>query len=238
MVQQAVILSWAKCKVTAQPINTDGTMGAEYEFPIPVEGTTAVTTEAGEKLEAKVEGGEVIAAKTKASNFSLEFEIHVAAGYPRPAAPYDGNNGVIFGNHVVKVIPDEPAALALRFNRCSMSVQKQFDSSKGITWKYVVAALMPEDGKEILEEYDQTLLEVSPLSLQFGTAEDLTGQTITANTADTLTASSDAAWAAVSVAGNAAAVYVEENTGAARSANITLTAGTKTAVVVVMQEGV
>jgi hypothetical protein len=236
MVQEA-ILTWGKCDIYAARILADGSLSPFYKFPTPVDGTTQLSTEAGEKLEAKVEGGGVIATRRKASSYSLGFEIHVGAHYPRPAAPYDGKDGVILGNHVVKVVSEDPAAVSLQFNNCSMGVEMTFDSSNGIRWKYAVDVLkaVNENTLDLIEPEE---LEVSPLSLQFGAAEDLTGQTITANTADALTASSEAAWAAVSAAGNAAAVYVEENTGAARSANITLTAGTKTAVVVVMQEGV
>jgi hypothetical protein len=79
------------------------------------------------------------------------------------------------------------------------------------------------------------ILIVSPTSLTFTSAADTVGQTVTATATGALTAVSDAAWATVTVASNVATVTVTANTGAARTANITLSADGKTVVVKVTQ---
>ena len=142
-----VILMWGKCSVTAIPLDAQGQEGTPYVFPVPVDGTTTLATAAGDTLEAKIEGGEIIARLQKASSYTLEFEIHIAAGYPRPAAPYDGSNGVIFGEYQIKVQSADPNAVHLQFNRCTMSVAMTFSTTDGIRWKYTVSILKPTAGE-------------------------------------------------------------------------------------------
>jgi hypothetical protein len=80
------------------------------------------------------------------------------------------------------------------------------------------------------------ILIVSPASLAFTSAADTVGQAVTATATGALTAVSDQAWATATVSGNVATVKVTANTtGAARTANITLSADGKTVVVVVTQ---
>ncbi|MDR2765128.1 MAG: major capsid protein [Tannerella sp.] len=98
-----------------------------------------------------------------------------------------------------------------------------------------INGLSDEDEARFRAVLEGNTLAVAPASLSFTESADATGQTITATAVGALTATSDQPWATVTVAGNVATVTVAANTGAARMANITLTADGKTAVVPVTQ---
>jgi hypothetical protein len=79
------------------------------------------------------------------------------------------------------------------------------------------------------------VLVVTPVELTFSSVADTTGKTITANASGTVTATSDQSWATVTVSGNIVTVKVTANTSVARTANITITADGKQAIVAVIQ---
>jgi hypothetical protein len=99
-----------------------------------------------------------------------------------------------------------------------------------------INALSDENEAKFRAELEGVLV-VSQPELSFGSAADTTGKTITATTSETLTAVSDQEWATASVSSNVATVKVSANSGSARTANITLSAGDKEVAVVVTQEG-
>lgn len=97
-----------------------------------------------------------------------------------------------------------------------------------------INTLSNEDEEKLREALSRVLV-VAPVELSFTNAKDATGKTITAQTEEELTATSDQVWATVAVSGSVATVTVTANSGAERTANITLVAGSKRVVVAVTQ---
>jgi hypothetical protein len=98
-----------------------------------------------------------------------------------------------------------------------------------------INGLSDEDEEKLRAELESVLL-VNPVELYFTSAANSTGKTITAETDETLTATSDQTWATATVSGNVVTVKVTANgAGAARKANVALVAGSKQVVVTVTQ---
>jgi hypothetical protein len=98
-----------------------------------------------------------------------------------------------------------------------------------------INSLSDEDEAKFRTELEGVLV-VAPNELTFAAAADTTGKTVTATASGTLTAVSDQTWATVTVSGNVATVKVSANgTGAARTANVTLSADGKQVAVTVIQ---
>jgi hypothetical protein len=100
-----------------------------------------------------------------------------------------------------------------------------------------INSLSDEDEARFKVELENILL-VNPVELQFSSAVDTTGKTITATATGSVTATSSEAWATVTISNKVATVTVSANTGAARVAYITLSADSKHVVVPVTQAGV
>jgi hypothetical protein len=87
------------------------------------------------------------------------------------------------------------------------------------------------------EQFKAALTASYAGSMTFTSAADTTGQTLAAEAQGELTAVSDETWATATVAGNVVTVKVTANSGAARTANITLSADGRQGVILVKQAG-
>lgn len=228
------VLSWGKPKLETA-LSTAGTPGAYTELPVPVEGSSKLTTSKGGKLEAKQEGGEIVDSKYKANTYVFEFELFAKKGSTKPIAD---TNGIIAGKYAIRLTPEDPTTEGWVMENCTVSIEDTWDAENGKKWKYTFEALNPASGS-MLKEYTANTLEVSPTSLSFSAAEDATGKTITASSSGNITAaSSDEDWATVIYSLKVATVKVSANANTdARTANVSITADGKTVIVVVTQAG-
>ena len=70
------IISWGKPTLEIAPLGAGGVPGAFVALPTPVQDSTQLSTEAGNKLEAFVEGGERIDIRYDKNKFKCEFELY------------------------------------------------------------------------------------------------------------------------------------------------------------------
>lgn len=114
------IIGWGKCGVK---IGSNATM---YDI---VEGSTALSVEEGEEMEATIEGGEAEARKTKPDKYILEFERRIGdASEVTPGFVEDGGD--------VEVIPENVGAIGVKLTGCSKRINLSFDSTDGLKAKY------------------------------------------------------------------------------------------------------
>lgn len=113
------------------------------ELPTPVENTTKLTTEKGDKKEAKIEGGEVIDVKVNKNKYTLELELYVTRNFTPPIPDVDG---VIADNYAVRVTPEDPTLEGVLIDKAAVSVEKTWDSEIGGKLKYTFEALKPATG--------------------------------------------------------------------------------------------
>lgn len=133
---EQVTLSWGK-----PTIKIDDTL-LPYT---PVEGSTQLTVNKGDKVEALIEGGEVEAVKYKKSKSQLVFNIRRAKGR---RFPLQIKGGVCPGEHTLELKPEEAGAPGFKFPRGSFSVDETYTPADGAIWAVTVDALYPSDGTE------------------------------------------------------------------------------------------
>lgn len=143
----SVTLSWGKCTVSVKSLTDSDAVWTA--FTTPVEDSTTLETEEGDKLEAKIEGGENEAVKYKKSTYTLDFETRQA---PEREDPITGEDGVVEGEYAVLIVPEDDSAYNVYIPRAACSIQKSFTAEEGIKYAYHFDALVPDDGGEAVRQ--------------------------------------------------------------------------------------
>lgn len=108
------------------------------------EGSTQLSTTAGDKTEAKEEGGAVIDTKHNKATYSLSFDIyHYGASFTKPIEDTDG---VILDNYAIRVVPEDSTLPGFIFECASVSSKDQYTAADGTTTTYTFDALVPTTG--------------------------------------------------------------------------------------------
>lgn len=128
-------LSWGKCRVIVRKYGTSGNF---TELPTPVEGSTTLETTEGDKLEAKIEGGEYEDIKYKAATYALSLQIRLSKGRAKPIVDKDG---VVDGNYEVYVIPEAADCYAIGIPKASVSATLDYSTADGLNETYTFSAL-------------------------------------------------------------------------------------------------
>lgn len=125
-------LTWGKCKVVVDD---------EIVIDNIQENSTNLNTEQGDKKEAIIEGGEVIATRYQRNKYSLEF---VEFGKPTLA----NLDGIVPGNHKVELINCDEGVnrKVFTFPSAVINVQPGFSSEYGTVTTYTCNANRQETG--------------------------------------------------------------------------------------------
>lgn len=146
-------LSWGKPKVEVV-LTTDGAVPVAptwIEMKELVEKSSKLTTTKGTTLKAPIEGGALLASKAQASGYVFELEIYAQKGATKPI---DDVDGVIAGNYVVRLTPEDTTVEGWIMENSSVSVEETWDAEIGKKWKYTFEGLKPKTGA-ILKPYTQ-----------------------------------------------------------------------------------
>lgn len=111
--------------------------------PDIAEGTTQLNTTQGDKLEARVEGGDAEAVKYKSGTSELVYGYRVAAETTRHI-PH--TNGVVADEYVVVVVPENAAAPGLYIEHSAVTVEDSFSADDGFIVTYTHTALAATSG--------------------------------------------------------------------------------------------
>lgn len=142
MSEKTVTIGWGKPKIEVKKAG-----GATWsEFASPVENTTQLETTQGEKLEAKVEGGENEAVKYKSNTYQLTFQVRQA---PEREDPIEHVDGVVKDEYSVRVTPENTGAIGVVIDRSAVNVQTSFSSSEGLVNTYTFDVLKPQEGSQV-----------------------------------------------------------------------------------------
>lgn len=129
------VLSWGKCRVIVRKY---GDTGEFIELPTPVEESTTLETTEGDKLEAKIEGGEYEDIKYKAATYSLSLQIRLAKGRAKPIVDKDG---VVDDNYECYVIPEDAECYSIGIPKASVSATLDYSTADGLSQTYTFSAL-------------------------------------------------------------------------------------------------
>ena len=138
------VLSWGKPRLFIQKI---GDTSAKWkELPTPVEDSTQLATTKGDKVEAKVEGGENEDVRYGKNTYALAFNIRAAKGRKKPVPDSDG---IIEGEYKVALQPEDPEAPGLMIDKAKLSIEDTWTSADGGMWNYTADALKPDAGDQV-----------------------------------------------------------------------------------------
>lgn len=137
-------LQWGKPKLFIKDL---GTNGASWKLlPTPVENSTELTPQKGEKMEAPIEGGENEAVKYKRSKYELAYSIRMAKGRKPPVPATDG---VVKNEYAVLLQPEDPTTNGFYIERTAVSYEDPFNASEGGMWKVLHDSLAPSEGNTV-----------------------------------------------------------------------------------------
>lgn len=141
-------LSWGKCTISIAE-STDGTPDDSWvTIDTPKEETTKLTETAGDKVEAKEEGGDVVDARYKKGTAELEFDLFGKKGVDQP---FESTDGVIDGEYGIRVAPEDTSCKGIQIDRATITVTRSYSTADGILYHYVATALKPASGKMVKE---------------------------------------------------------------------------------------
>lgn len=144
----AVIL-WGKPDITIAAATGSSVTSSALTVPTPVEGSTQLSTERGEKHEAKVEGGGNEAVKYDKGSHTLEFEVRFAKDRVMPLQDVS-HDGVISGEWKVTVSdPNDNTAPQMAINVATGSYEDLLDSTDGARRHYYFDSEVPASGDQI-----------------------------------------------------------------------------------------
>lgn len=132
------VIGWGKPKIVFGQIG-----GSTWStMQNPVQNSTTLTTEKGEKQEALCEGGEVEDVKYDKNKYALSMTIRVRKGGTQPIAHTDG---LVSSEYMVALQPEDPQVPGIVLQKAHVSVEDGFSTTDGTTFIYTFDALVPDD---------------------------------------------------------------------------------------------
>lgn len=139
-------ISWGIPKITVKNLASGS---QAIVFHTPVDASTQLSMEKGDKMEATIEGGEAEAIKYKRGKYTLEFQIRLGDSHNKWQV--DGVDGVVDGEWSVELEPEDFAngAPGFKMPKAVCSYEDTYSSADGIIRTYSFESLKPEVGKQI-----------------------------------------------------------------------------------------
>lgn len=142
-------ISWGKCRIFVK--DNDATSANWKELITPAEGSTVLSVTKGDKLEAKIEGGENEDVKYKRSTYALAFNIRkgkLPNGNARPK-PFPSIDGRVEHHFAVLLQPEDPTCEGFYIADCTVTVDDTYDTSEGGMWQIQMDALKADVGDTV-----------------------------------------------------------------------------------------
>ena len=122
-------IPWGKPRLFTK--NVDVSNSKAYELATPVEDSTQLTPTKGDKLEAKIEGGENEDVKFKRSTYALTYNIRKARGRK---APFPAVDGVVNAHFGIMLQPEDDDTEGFYIESSTVSVDDTFTAAEGAIW--------------------------------------------------------------------------------------------------------
>lgn len=117
------------------------------DIPTPKDKTLRTSSQAGERIEAKNEKGELVDAKQMPATEKIEFQLFVAKG---KKIPFKDKRGIVGGEYALRFIPDDPTCIGWQADRVGITVLKSSDMETGILFHYEGTVYTDEKGDGIV----------------------------------------------------------------------------------------
>ena len=247
-------LNWGKPRIFVRKCsNLVSNPNPFIEFPTPVQSSTTLETTKGDKVEAKVEGGENEDVRYNRNTYQLTLRIRTLKDRLKPLVDEDG---IITDEYELYIQPEDTTAPGMFMSRSTVSEADQFNADDGGAWEYTFDALKNKTaGKGQIQWGYVTVTgtaEAGTLSVAFSPVENLTlsltsllfskdidedGIVIACSESGASVTKPDAAtWVTATVSGTSITITVAENSGAERTAVLTVSKDGKTGYITVTQQ--
>jgi hypothetical protein len=140
------VLSWGKPKIEHATSTKGAPADVWTEIDTPKLDSTKLTPTAGDTVEAKEEGGEIVDSRTGKTTYQFEWYNFVKKG---GKAPFEDVDGVIAGEHALRLTPEDEECEGIQIDRCTISVQEEYSTADGKTLHYIAKCLKPAAGKAV-----------------------------------------------------------------------------------------
>lgn len=137
-------ISWGRPNIYT--FNADQSNSSAYRLATPVEDSTELSSEKGDKMEAKIEGGDNEDVKYKRSTYQLVYNIRKAKGRK---APYPAVDGLVNDHYGVIVIPEDPTCEGILIEASTVGVDDSFTAAAGAIWNIQHDAIKAETGDTV-----------------------------------------------------------------------------------------
>lgn len=139
-------ISWGKPRIFIGAKGALSSTAKDFEeLSTPIEGSTQLTANQGDKKEALIEGGESECTKFNAATFELTMQVRMAKDRKLPFALKDSANGATgFTSGEVAIIlqPEDVQAPGFLCEAASVSVIESFNSDEGAVWEFTFAPVV------------------------------------------------------------------------------------------------
>lgn len=138
------LISWGKCKIFAK--NADVVGSYAYELATPVEDSTELTPTKGDKLEAKIEGGENEDVKYKRSTYALTYNIRKAKNRK---APFPAVDGLVSDHFGIMLMPEDPTCEGFLIESSTVGIDDTYTTADGAIWAVQHDAVKAQTGDTV-----------------------------------------------------------------------------------------
>lgn len=122
-------------------------VGAKFKrLPIPIEDSTQLTPNRGDKIDGTIEGGEIEVSKRKKSTYEFAYNLRKLAGRKPPFKTVDGVTNHEFA---ILLMPEDYNADGIYIERSSASIDDPFSAADGGRWEVLHSALKPTSGNTV-----------------------------------------------------------------------------------------
>ena len=144
-------ISWGKPRIFVK--DTDKQNSQWYELYTPAEDTTQLAVAKGDKMEARIEGGEAEDVKYKRSTYSVAFNIRkgkVPGGSDkRSLYPIQSIDGRVDHHFALLLQPEDPTCEGFYISDSTVSVDDTFNTAEGAMWQVTMDALRAKYGDTV-----------------------------------------------------------------------------------------
>lgn len=140
------IILWGKPTITATAVGgASSEQSSNLTIPTPVADSTQLTTEAGDKHTADIEGGGYEAVRYDKNTFTLEFSVRFAAGRTMPFED-KSHDGSVTGTYSFVVTGQDAGSPTMTMAEANVRYEDEYNADDGARRHYYAESLVPEDG--------------------------------------------------------------------------------------------
>ena len=142
-------ISWGKPRIFVK--DTDQSGSKWQELITPAEDSTQLSVSKGDRLEAKIEGGETEDVKYKRSNYQVAFNIRKGKlpGGQQRKKPFPSIDGRVDHHYAILLQPEDATCEGFYIADCTVTVDDVFTSAEGGMWQVQMDALRAASGDTV-----------------------------------------------------------------------------------------